>query len=93
MDNNIPSHKENINLWNSLIKIGKQFNLEIRHNQTNFAKFDGEHRYLILKKDAINKTIRSKDCIFFTASRNSRYYLPSIKGEREALDNLLFNLY
>ncbi len=93
MDNNIPSHPENMDLWESISKTCKQYNLEIRHNCTSYSHFDGYHRYLILKSDATDKTIKSKDCFWYEEVRYSKYGLPSISGERKALDNLLFQLY
>ena len=93
MDNNSPSHLENIDLWVSLTKLCKQYNLEIRHNCTSYSNFDGQHRYLILKQDATNKTINSKSCILWQETRFSKNYLPSISGERKALNNLLFDIY
>lgn len=63
---------------------------KIKHNASTKVGFVGFHRYLILVPGlSDDTTIRSKACLCYTETPYSRYYRPSIKGEREAIEGLL----
>ena len=87
--NEIAVHEENAELAARLVDALAGKGLDIRRNITSINGRDGYHRYVVLAAGAVDFTIRSKSCIDYREARYCRYYLPSIVGERRALQALL----
>lgn len=83
------SHEVNQPLAQEITAIAAAKNVLVAHNASSFAKFDGQHRYLVLKSGAPNATIRSKDLVAYWETRYSRYGEPSIIGEAQCLGAML----
>lgn len=64
------------------------------HSGARKCNFDGYHRYLVFdpRVDSADRSCRSRACVSYAEARFSRSYLPSQKGEREALEALLERL-
>lgn len=85
----LPNNKD---LFDVLINLTKSKNLKFRHNVTSINGKDGYHRYVLLDPSISSSkdiSIRSKNCIYYTESRFSKYHKPSIIGERKAINNLI----
>lgn len=79
------SHDEHIDLVERIQKLANEKNVLVVHNQTNYGKFDGYHRYIILNANTTNPTCTSRDVIDYWETRHTKYSQPSIRGERGCL--------
>lgn len=84
----LPKHIEKENIIKLLCS---EIGLIYKHNQTSINSKDGYHRYVILDpsiSDSVSKSITSKNCIFYSEARFSRYSKPSVLGECLALNEV-----
>ncbi len=83
------SHDENTDLVEQIKQMADAKNVIVRHNSSSFSKFDGQHRYLILKNDAVDFSIRSRHLVEYWETRYSQYFQPSKSGERACLRGMI----
>jgi len=90
-----------INVWpqnndvaERLLQLANKRNIYVRHNTSSAVTgpFDGHHRWVLLRPDHTNYSIRSKDCLGYSETRYARYFKPSIIGERQAIQELIDSL-
>ena len=86
------AHEKNRDLWEEAGRVAQKLGLELRHNIANTTRWQGRHSYVILLAGAKNISRRSREAICHTWAFHSREGLPSIRGEREALEELLEQL-
>ena len=89
---NRAAHEENYPIWEQAGQLARKLGLELRHNVTNTTRWQGRHSYVLLLPAATNISRRSRSAICHTWAYHSRACLPSIRGEREALEELLEQL-
>lgn len=83
--------KENFELWEKINNLACHEKLFVRANRTTSGGFVGRTSYVLLKnKNFINRN--SQHCIFYSEAPHSRFYQPSIKQEKEALEQLINKL-
>jgi hypothetical protein len=91
--NDINVHRANEAIAESVIDAARKRGWIVRRNQSSArtGHFDGYHRYVVLRNspDRISHSIRSRHCVGYAEARFSREFLPSIRGERMALEQLL----
>ena len=87
-----PVLKQNENLLNYIQNLCELKGVYFKHNVSSINSKDGYHRYVVLNPsitNSNNNSIKSKNCIFYSESRFSKYYLPSIKSESAALTKVI----
>jgi len=84
------SHARNQGAADRLTATANRLGLHIRHNSSGLGGFDGYHRYLVLdgREAKTNESTRSKTCLDYWETRYSSHFQPSIRGERECLEDM-----
>jgi hypothetical protein len=88
--NRLNTRTENADLATRIGYVAQIKGLSIRHNTSSSRRggHDGYHRWVVLRGNPSNYSIRSRDCLGYTEARFSQNYLPSIRGERDALQEI-----
>ena len=84
----LPAWRENLDVWHEAEQAAVRLGCIIRHNWASQHSFYGYHRYVALLPNATDISCRSRSCVVYTEAPYSRQYLPSKRGEREALQYL-----
>lgn len=79
-------HESNSLLWSEIDKLAKKVNLSVRVNKQSLYNWKGVVSYVALRPGSSNYSRTSKSCLYYVSTPYSKYYKPSIKGEREALE-------
>lgn len=88
--NRIHVHSVNADLATELVTLAAKHGLAVRRNNTNYLNWDGYHAYVLLEPGICRDfSIKSQAVVAYSIRRNSRYYMPSMSGERSALKWLI----
>jgi hypothetical protein len=79
-------HQANMGLWEEIDELAKIKKLFIRVNKQSFCNWKGVVSYVILRPGFSSYFRTSKSCLYHISIPYSKYYKPSIKGEKEALE-------
>ena len=85
------SHESNQELADVAATLADHLGWHIRHNCSSWLKFSGAHRYLVLdgRTGAQHESIRSRACREYWETPHSKYWTPSIRGERGCLTEMI----
>lgn len=87
-------HPGNVDVATQVGAIAEGLSLDVVHNTSGTGGFSGWHRYVVLRRgrDRKSTSCRSRHTVAYTQTPYSRYYRPSIGGERRARCELVAEL-
>ena len=91
-DNTIATRKANADIANEIVERAKRLGLGVKHTNSTFSgNFEGEHRWYFYSLGQPPYNLRSGSVIKGALWRTpySKYFLPSIRGEREVFEKML----
>lgn len=81
-------HDTNSGLFQDCLRLAQEAGLGVAVFHTNGSRFAGTWRYSVHHGEERPWGTRSKDVIDWWETPNSKWYKPSIKGERECLEGM-----